>query len=41
MEGAIEIIDDGRLEADLRDHVIDLWENIESQFDSERKTKKR
>ncbi len=41
IEGAIEIVEDARMEKDLQKEVIDLWEDIESQFDSERKTKQR
>ena len=41
MDKAIEIIEDGRLEQDLKNEVITLWESIESKFETERKTKIR
>ena len=41
MEKAIEIVENEGLEKELKSQVIDLWESIESKFDSERKTKQR
>jgi len=41
MEESITIVEEKGWEKDLHNEVIDLWENIESEFDSNRKTKKR
>jgi len=41
MEKSISMIEEGNLEQELREQVIDLWERIESKFRSERKTKIR
>jgi recombination protein RecA len=37
---SIQFIEDGRLENRLREEVIDLWESIESQFETNRKPKR-
>ncbi len=41
MEKAITIIEEGGLAKQLREEVIDLWEEIESKFSSDRKPKQR
>jgi recombination protein RecA len=41
LEGSIELIEEGGHEEELRQEVIQLWEEIESKFDSERKKKQR
>jgi protein RecA len=41
MEAAIDKVEEEELEEDLRDEVIDLWEELESKFTHERKRKKR
>lgn len=41
LDTAIKYIEDNKLEDPLRNQVIDLWEHVESQFDSNRKTKIR
>jgi len=41
MEKAIRVIEKDGLEDTLKNQVIDLWEEIESKFDTERKPKKR
>jgi len=41
MDKSIKIVEDEGWEDKLRNKVIDLWEEIESKFDSNRKTKKR
>ena len=41
MEKAIQYIEKNELESVLREEVINLWEEIERQFDSNRKTKTR
>jgi len=41
MEDAISVIEEEGLEDELKAQVISLWEEIETKFDSERKTKKR
>jgi len=41
MDKSIQIIERDGLEKELRNQVIDLWEDIESKFDSVRKNKKR
>lgn len=41
MESSIEIIEEDDLEDELRNEVIDLWERIESEFEEERKPKRR
>jgi recombination protein RecA len=38
---AVDIIEEEGLENELREQVIDLWERIESKFDSNRKIKRR
>lgn len=41
LDNAIRAIEKGRLEQQLKEEVIDLWEEIESKFDSNRKKKVR
>lgn len=41
MESAIEAVEDEGLEEVLKEEVIDLWEEIESKFEKERKPKRR
>jgi protein RecA len=41
LETAIKIVEEEGLEAELKEQVIDLWESIEEQFETERKKKKR
>jgi recombination protein RecA len=41
LEKSIAMVEDDGLESVLKDEVIDLWEEIESKFDSERKPKMR
>jgi hypothetical protein len=41
MEEAIRMIEDNKLEGALREEVINLWEEIESKFETERKPKTR
>lgn len=41
MDKAIDIVEKEGLEQELKDEVIDLWEEIESKFDSNRKKKRR
>jgi recombination protein RecA len=41
MDESIAIVEERHLENDLREEVIDLWEEIESKFDSKRKEKTR
>ena len=41
MNKAIDIIEDSKLEADLKEEAISLWETIESKFETERKPKIR
>jgi len=41
MEKSIALIEENGLESTLKNEVIALWEDVESQFDSERKTKQR
>ncbi len=41
LEKSIQIVERDNLELVLQDEVIDLWEYIESKFDSNRKNKKR
>ena len=41
MDDSIKIIEDDGLEKQLREEVIDLWEEIESKFTQERKPKQR
>lgn len=40
-EEAIKIVEEKGLEEELKNEVIDLWEEIESKFESNRKKKKR
>ncbi len=40
MEKAIKVIEEGKLEKELKDEVIDLWGEIEKKFESERKPKR-
>ncbi len=40
MDESIEMVEENNLEKELRDEVIDLWETIESKFDSRRKPKR-
>lgn len=39
MDKAIDIVEEGGMEKELRDEVIDLWQEIESKFTSNRKPK--
>lgn len=41
MEKSIQIIEEDGLEEELKNEVIDLWEEIEKKFDSNRKKKRR
>jgi hypothetical protein len=41
MRDAIDTVEEEDLEGDLREEVIDLWEEIRSQFKHERKRKVR
>ena len=41
LEQSIELIEEKDLEEALKNEVIDLWEDIEKRFSTERKTKKR
>lgn len=41
LETAIHMVEEQGLENELREAVIDLWEDIESRFDSRRKKKER
>lgn len=41
LEKSIAMVEDENLEGDLKEQVIDLWEEIESKFESDRKKKKR
>ena len=41
MNKAIKIIEDANAENDLRNEVIDLWEEVESKFKQQRKSKRR
>jgi hypothetical protein len=41
MDDAIKYIEDNKLEKQLADEVVDLWEEIESKFDSQRKPKRQ
>ena len=41
MDKAIKIVEKRKLEDTLKDQVIDLWEEIEIEFDSNRKKKRR
>ena len=41
LEDAIQMVESAKLENELRDAVIDLWEDIEAKFDSRRKKKER
>lgn len=41
MDGAIDIIEEEELEEELKDAVIDLWEEIQNSFETSRKKKKR
>jgi len=41
MSKAIKIIEDNQSESILKEEVIDLWEYIEKQFQSERNPKVR
>lgn len=41
MDKAIKMVEDGKLEKALKEEVIELWETIESKFDSNRKRKVR
>ena len=41
IDKSIQIVERDGLEVELREQVIDLWEDIESKFDSVRKNKKR
>lgn len=38
---AVSIVEEKKLEKELKEEVIDLWESIEAKFDSERKPKER
>ena len=41
MDTAIKYIEDNNLELELKDQVIDLWEEIENEFKVDRKPKRR
>jgi len=41
MEESISIVEEENLESELKEQVIDLWEDIEHRFDSNRKKKQR
>ena len=41
LEKSIQIVERDNREVELQEEVIDLWESIESKFDSNRKNKKR
>jgi len=41
MDAAIRHIEDNNLELDLKNKVIDLWEEIENTFKVDRKPKQR
>jgi len=41
LEKSIEHIEEEGQEEELREEVIDLWEEIEQKFESDRKKKKR
>ena len=41
LEKSIQMVESGKLEKKLKNAVIDLWEEIEKQFESERKPKER
>ena len=41
MDKAIDIVESENLEADVKEKVIELWNTIESKFESNRKKKKR
>jgi recombination protein RecA len=41
MQESITIVEEDNLEDELKDQVIDLWEEIEEKFDSNRKRKQR
>lgn len=41
MESSIAKVEANNLEDKLRNEVIDLWEEIESKFETERKPKQR
>jgi protein RecA len=41
MEKSIQVVEEESLEEELKNQVIDLWEEIESKFEHERKKKKR
>lgn len=41
MESAIRCIEENKLELELRERIIDLWNNIQKQFDVSRKPKER
>lgn len=38
---AVSMVEEEKLERELKEEVIDLWESIETKFDSERKPKQR
>jgi protein RecA len=41
IENAISIVEDSGLEQQLKEQVMDLWEDLESKFEEDRKPKKR
>jgi hypothetical protein len=41
MNESIQIVEEEKLEKELKNQTIDLWEEIESKFDTERKPKQR
>lgn len=41
MDAAVKYIENNNLEADLRERVIDIWEEVEAMFETERKEKVR
>jgi hypothetical protein len=41
LDESIRIVEERRMEKELREEVIDLWEEIESKFESDRVKKRR
>ena len=41
MEASVKMVEQHGLEKKLKNEVIDLWESVESKFESERKPKVR
>ena len=40
MEKAIKIVEEDTLEDELKEEVIDLWEEVEKKFETNRKKKR-